>query len=143
MDQYEYKAVLVLLDNIYAKLERKNRQVFSLDIYENLTLAEVKTVFAIGNSGGKTMKDISRALGVAPNTATVAVDRLVIKELALRKSGSEDRRNQIIELTKKGIDIMKQIDNEMIQEIMNFLSPLSDAELLLFKNLLEKIDKKL
>ena len=143
MNAIELQTIFVLLDKIFTKLEKRNKETLDDDLYDNLTLSESKTIFAIGKNQSKTMTQISKQLGIAPNTATVAIDRLVSKELACRELNYEDRRQQLVKLTLKGIEIMDQFDKDMMVETAHFLSPLSDAEILLFKNLLEKIDSKL
>lgn len=143
MDSKELQTIFLLLDKIYTKLEKRNKETLADDLYDNLTLSESKTIFAIGKNESKTMKQISKQLGIAPNTATVAIDRLVSKDLACREINYEDRRQQLVKLTLKGINIMEKIDKEVMEETAYFLSPLSDAEILLLKTMLEKIEAKL
>lgn len=140
MDITEKQIIINLLDEIYMKIEKNSKEKFSSDEYNNLTITEAKTIYAIGNSEPKTMKQISELLYVAPNTATVAVERLVAKKLAVREPSSEDRRQLYIRLTADGLLVLEKIVKISIEEIEIFLSPLSDAEAMLFKNILEKIN---
>jgi len=140
MGSEELQKIVILLDRIYSKIEKRNKKTLSDDFYEGITLAEAKTIYAIGKIEAKTMRQIAEQLGIAPNTATVAVERLVAKGLAVRKTSHEDRRLQFIKLTSKALDIMEQMDKELMEDTTHFLSPLTDLEILLFKNLLEKVD---
>jgi len=139
MQQNELQAIFRLLDSIYMKIEKRSKETLASDIFTNLTIAEAKTIFAIGNKELKSMKQISEQLCIAQNTATVAVDRLIAKDIAIKEPSAEDRRQSFVRLTKKGINIMNQIDEVTIKQIELFLSPLSEVEIVLFKNILEKI----
>jgi DNA-binding MarR family transcriptional regulator len=140
MNQNELKAIFRLLDSIYMKIEKRTKVELASDVFDNLTVAEAKTIFAIGNKELKSMKQISEQLCIAQNTATVAVERLIAKDIAMKEQNPEDRRQSFVRLTQKGIDIMDQIDEVTIDQIELFLSPLSEAEIVLFKNILEKIE---
>lgn len=139
----ELQRIVLLLDKIFTKVEKRNKETLTDDFYEKITLTDLKTIYAIGKVEAKTMKLIAEDLGIAPNTATVAVERLVTKNLATRETSHEDRRIQLIKLTSKAIEIMEQMDKELLVYTEHFLSPLSDAEILVFKLLLEKIDTNL
>jgi DNA-binding MarR family transcriptional regulator len=143
MDVAEKQIIINLLDEIYMKIEKNSKEKFASDDYNNLTITEAKTIYAIGNSEPKTMKQISELLYIAPNTATVAVERLVAKKLAVREPSLEDRRQLYVRLTSDGLKVLEKIIKISIEEIEIFLSPLSDAETLLFKNILEKINNKM
>ena len=140
MDQNELQTIFRLLDSIYMKMEKSSKQKLASDVFNNLTIAEARTIFAIGNKELKSMKQISEQLGIAQNTVTVAVERLITKDIASKESSVEDRRQSLVRLTPKGIHIMAQIDGVSIEQISLFLSPLSEAEIILFKNILEKIN---
>ncbi|MGT2929529.1 MarR family winged helix-turn-helix transcriptional regulator [Streptococcus dentasini] len=143
MNQSELVKVFESLDRIYMKLEKRRKESLTEAAYNRLTVTEVHTLYAIGKDDLKTMKDISERLGIAPNTATVAVDRLVAKKLVTKQASPEDRRVQLVQVTQDAITIMDSIDSELFKDIGQLLSPLTDIEALLFKSLLEKIDDHL
>ena len=140
MNQNELQVIFRLMDSIYVKIEKRSKETLASNVLNNLTIAEARTIFAIGNKELKSMKQISEQLCIAQNTATVAVERLISKDIAIKEPSAEDRRQSFVRLTKKGIDIMDQIDTVSIEQIELFLSPLLEAEIVLFKNILEKID---
>ena len=140
MNQNELQAIFRLMDSIYMKIEKRSKETLTSNVFNNLTIAEARTIFAIGNKELKSMKQISEQLCIAQNTATVAVERLISKDIATKEASTEDRRKSLVRLTKKGIDIMDQIDTVSIEQIELFLSPLVEGEIELFKNILEKID---
>ena len=140
MNQNELQVIFRLMDSIYVKIEKRSKETLASNVLNNLTIAEARTIFAIGNKELKSMKQISEQLCIAQNTATVAVERLISKDIAIKEPSAEDRRQSFVRLTKKGIDIMDQIDTVSIEQIELFLSPLLEVEIVLFKNILEKID---
>lgn len=143
MNQSELVKVFESLDRIYMKLEKRRKESLTEAAYNRLTVTEAHTLYAIGDDNPKTMKDISERLGIAPNTATVAVDRLVAKKLVTKQTSPEDRRVQLVQVTQDAIAIMDSINSELFKDIEQLLSPLTDIEALLFKSLLEKIDNHL
>ena len=140
MDQNELQTIFRLLDSIYMKMEKSNKETLASNVFNNLTIAEAKTILAISNKELKSMKQIAEQLCIAQNTATVAVERLIAKDIAIKEPSVEDRRQSLVRLTSKGIYIMAQIDEVSIEQISLFLSPLSEVEIVLFKNILQKID---
>ena len=140
MDQNELQTIFRLLDSIYMKMEKSSKETLASNVFNNLTIAEAKTILAISNKELKSMKQIAEQLCIAQNTATVAVERLIAKHIAIKEPSVEDRRQSLVRLTSKGIYIMAQIDEVSIEQISLFLSPLSEAEIVLFKNILQKID---
>ena len=77
----------------------------------------------------------------SPNT-TRLMDKLLEKELILRERCEEDRRIVYVEISKKGLKLLSQIDNALCDEDKNIeMVPgsLSDEEADLLSNLLDKI----
>lgn len=82
-----------------------------------------------------------RMVEKSPNT-TRLMDKLLEKELILRERCEEDRRIVYVEISKKGLKLLSQIDNALCDEDKNIeMVPgsLSDEEADLLSNLLDKI----
>lgn len=142
LEKMEFVDTMRTLEDIYEKYEKRVSMKISNDAYNNLTYAETRTLYAIGYSEGKYMKQISEILGIASNTATVAVNRLEKKGLVKRELGLEDRRQFLISLTEDAKKLLDQVDKIFIDEMKQLFAPLSDTEILLLKNLLLKINSK-
>ncbi|WP_235436173.1 MarR family winged helix-turn-helix transcriptional regulator [Gottschalkia purinilytica] len=138
----EFVDTMRTLEDIYEKYEKRVSIQISNDDYNNLTYAETRTLYAIGYPEGKYMKQISEILGIASNTATVAVNRLEKKGLVKRELGLEDKRQFLISLTEDAKKLLDQVDKIFIDEMKRLFAPLSDTEILLLKNLLLKINSK-
>ncbi len=68
----------------------------------NLSLAEMHTLDAIGPYESRTMTETAQILGITVGTLTVSVDRLVKKGFVLRRRDDDDRRVVRISLTRDG-----------------------------------------
>ncbi|MEX1383473.1 MarR family winged helix-turn-helix transcriptional regulator [Lutibacter sp.] len=68
------------------------------------------------------------------------VDRLLSKKLVVRKECKSDRRQKEIQITQRGLDLFKKINNHE-QHLNNKIKHLSLDEVMQLNNLLEKIRK--
>jgi len=76
-----------------------------------------------------------RMLERAPN-ATRLMDKLCSKKLIDRVPCPEDRRVVHIEITKEGLDLLKEIDKDFKEDILNNLT---QEEALILSDLLDKM----
>ena len=81
----------------------------------------------------QTIKD--RMIERSPN-ATRLMDKLCAKELIKREHCPDDRRVVYIEITEKGLDLLKEISKQLKDDL---LDNLSDAEAEILSDLLDKI----
>ena len=78
-----------------------------------------------------------RMIEKSPNT-TRLMDKLLAKELIDRRNCSEDRRVVFVEITKKGLNLLKVLDSK-IQEASFTPKNITDEESELLSNLLDKL----
>ena len=78
-----------------------------------------------------------RMLARTSNT-TRLVDKLLAKDLVSRKVCPENRRKMEIMITEKGLELLIELDPKVIQHENSYASKLSDSELHLLNELLEK-----
>jgi DNA-binding MarR family transcriptional regulator len=84
------------------------------------------------------VRDIaSRMLEKNSNVPRI-VDRLVAKEMVKRENSTEDKRETLISLTKKGIEQLEKVSTE-VEIKSNDIINLSDEEANQLHNLLEKL----
>ncbi|HTL80918.1 MAG TPA: MarR family transcriptional regulator [Bacteroidia bacterium] len=92
--------------------------------------------------------------GQSPNAATVGliqermldknsnasrlIDKLLLKKLVSRKICPEDRRQMDVKITKKGLDLLTELD-QFQTEWTNSLKTISEAEAKLVSDLLDKL----
>lgn len=98
----------------------------------DLSITEIHTIDAVGESELKTMTEISKILKITMGTLTTGVDKLIKKGYLVRKRTEEDKRIVLVELTEKGVEAKKLHDafhQEMIDSVINHLDP-NEEELL-------------
>lgn len=120
----------LLVDLFHNILEIEERSL--RDSGSDLTITEIHTIDAVGDSEPKTMTEISRSLKVTMGTLTTGVDKLIKKGYLIRKRTEEDKRIVLVELTEKGIKAKKLHDafhQEMIDSVISHLDP-TEEELL-------------
>ena len=72
------------------------------------------------------------------SNTTRLVDKLLSKELVIRKVCPENRRKMEITITDKGLAVLAELDPKVIEHENTFASKLSASELLQLNELLEK-----
>lgn len=72
------------------------------------------------------------------SNTTRLVDKLVIKELVIRKICPSNKRKMEITITEKGLEILKTLDPSIIEHENSLASNLTTEELEQLNNLLEK-----
>ena len=74
----------------------------------------------------------------APN-ATRLSDKLLNKALIERKRGEEDRRAVYLNITQKGLDLLKEIDENNNGEHVNYFSRITEEEARICSDILDKL----
>ena len=120
----------LLVDLFHNILEIEEKSL--RDSGSDLSITEIHTIDAVGDSDPKTMTEISRSLKVTMGTLTTGVDKLIKKGYLIRKRTEEDKRIVLVELTEKGIKAKKmheEFHQEMIDSVISHLAP-TEEELL-------------
>lgn len=74
------------------------------------------------------MSEITQVTLQDPPTMTGIINRLVRMELVKRSRSEADRRVVLVQATAKGIALIKQIEEELMQDYLNFYATLSEEE---------------
>jgi DNA-binding MarR family transcriptional regulator len=82
-----------------------------------------------------------RMITKSSNT-TRLIDKLLLKGLVTRNVCRENRRKIEVTITKKGLDVLEQLDPKLVENENYFASNLSETELEQLNLLLEKYRKK-
>lgn len=102
------------------------------DIAEEVTLAQYRTLVVLASKGTQNLTGLAEAVGVTPATATRMCDRLVTKELIVRESGTQDRRNVRIELSATGRQLVRDVTERRRHEISSILVKISPSDQVIF-----------
>ena len=97
----------------------------------DLSLAQVKTLLALGDLGAPTIGEIATVLGVSQPTASHLVERLVQSELARRSEDAHNRRRTLVRLTPQGEEMLGHLIGYpgLANTFAERLSALSDEDL--------------
>src|SRR6476620_560903 len=94
----------------------------------DLTMAQLKAMMLIVQTGGVRSRELADGLGIAPSAATPLVDRLVEQKLARRVDDPADRRIVWIHPTPKAETIYNELLDMNEQILADVLKELSAAD---------------
>lgn len=82
-----------------------------------LTLPQFDILVTLGNAGGLTPKTLGERTLITKGTLTGVIDRLEEKKLIKRCPSVEDRRSQVVTLTRQGENLFRKIFPEHLCHI--------------------------
>ena len=82
----------------------------------------------LANENFLTMTDISKKMGHSTAAATGLVDRLEKLGYVQRLHASEDRRKVMVQITKKGIELVERIREDIVGSLVTLMVDLDDNE---------------
>jgi DNA-binding MarR family transcriptional regulator len=97
----------------------------------DLTMAQLKAMMLVVQSGGVRSRELADGLGIAPSAATPLVDRLVDQKLARREDDPADRRIIWIRPTPKAQalhDQLLQTKEDVLAEVIEELPAAARAK---------------
>jgi MarR family transcriptional regulator, organic hydroperoxide resistance regulator len=97
----------------------------------DLSLAQIKTLVALGDLGTPTIGEIATVLEVSQPTASHLVERLVQSDLARRNEDAHNRRRTLVHLTPRGEEMLGHLMGYLglTETLADRLSALSEEEL--------------
>ena len=108
----------------------------------NLSLSQYYTLTNI-SSNGISMSELSLMLGVDNSTLTRNVNVLMNRSLLKKEQSSEDRREQIVLLSSKGIKVVEKLDIDMEKLLNQFISGIDETQRQSFLDTLEQLNWKM
>lgn len=90
----------------------------------DVTMAQLKALILLVQSGGLRSRDLADGLGIAPSATTPLVDRLVDQKLVRREPDATDRRIIWIRPSAKAVvqhDKLMQMSRSVVEEVLNEL----------------------
>jgi len=130
------EGVLALEQGVYRLLRPiVPREWLSVD----LTMPQFKVLLFLFIEGPARMGVLASALGVSMTTVTGIIGRLVRQRLVVRRSGDEDRRIVVCELSVKGRRLIMRLWEQRQARVRSLLSRIATADLRLVSAGLEAI----
>ncbi|MDR4887331.1 MarR family transcriptional regulator [Fredinandcohnia sp. QZ13] len=106
-----------------------------LGVSHILVLGHLKT------HGKSRPSDIAKALGLTPPTLTHLSNKLVKRELVVRKQDESNRRVIYLEITEKGYEVLNEANEEGKKLRRKLFESLTDEERNQLLNIYEKLSK--
>lgn len=108
-------------------------------VHDDITTDQFSVLQHIHRQQTSTSTEIANTFGVGKSAITALVNRLFEKKLIVRKRDQKDRRVVYLSLTEKGIELVKQTEDEVYRFISEKLSHFSESDVEAFLNALEKL----
>ena len=86
------------------------------------------------------MSELSLILGIDNSTLTRNINILIHRSLLHKKQSSEDKREQIVLLSSKGMRIVEKLDVDMDKLLTQFISDIDEDQRQLFIDTLERLN---
>ncbi len=142
-DGTERALAYVLSDQIGHLLRRayqRHTAIFQRRISDlDVTAIQFAVLVAIRDGGIMPLTRIGAATAIDPATLRGVISRLSERDLILSQNDQADRRQRLVSLTPKGLDLVARLLPEAIEITRETLSPLNPAEALAISFLLQKL----
>ncbi len=94
----------------------------------NVSFAQFFLLGYLANEDYLTMTDISKKMGHSTAAATGLVDRLEKLGYVQRLHASDDRRKVMVQITRKGIDLVERMREDIVGNLVDLMSNLDQGE---------------
>lgn len=130
----------ILLKQMHDALVKEANRLLQAN---DLTMAQIHLLFNLSDRENETctLKELEKNLHVAQSTTVGLVKRLEQKGFIKIYGDNNDRRIKIAKITPEGLSICKQAKENLIKVEQHLLAGLSEAEVGIFTELLQKILK--
>ncbi|MFD1780622.1 MarR family winged helix-turn-helix transcriptional regulator [Fredinandcohnia salidurans] len=108
---------------------------------EDLGVSQILVLGHLKVHGKSRLSDIAKALGLTPPTLTHLSNKLVKRNLAVRKIDESNRRVVYLEITDEGIEMVSKANEEGKILRKKLLERLTEEETQQLRNIYEKLTK--
>lgn len=129
MDEEKQKLIEELNQLGQSFSQRMDKYSFGAWIDLDLTIGQLKSLMFIDFECRTSLRDLAKAMKMAPPNATKVVDFLVKEGLAVRSENPSDRRLLSLETTAKGKILIANLRESAIRQMSEFLKQFSLEEL--------------
>ncbi len=109
--------------------------------FKDCSFLHIQTLHFIKNQAGSAMKDIANYLHITPPSATSLVNLLITKGFVQRVTSETDRRTIRLQITKAGLELLKNNLQRVTSIVEKGINKLSDQEKKNFIIILNKISQ--
>lgn len=94
-----------------------------------LTMAQLKTLFAVAHRGPLTVNALAELLGVTQSTVSHLVDRLESAHMVERVPDAEDRRRTLVQLAPAGAEMLRTLQQGQHEHLRSIFERLELGDL--------------
>jgi DNA-binding MarR family transcriptional regulator len=110
----------------------------------NVTAAQYNALVVIEQNSGKiTQKLLGKHLVVTKGNITGLIDQLEKKKYMIRVSDKHDRRNHVLEILKKGKELINKVEQEYFKHLKKILKDMKETDIKRLMMITENIKNKL
>lgn len=109
----------------------------------DITMAQAKVLYLVRATGSIQMSELVARLGVTVPTVSGIVDRLVERELVVRRGTPDDRRRVVVEITPSGVELIDGMRDLSAGQMFGLLAVMDEEELLTFVAFLRMLQSAL
>ncbi|NGP56862.1 MarR family transcriptional regulator [Paenibacillus thiaminolyticus] len=136
---------LVQFERLFWRVSRKIQCLRKKKFNDRLSDSQTYILVKLATEGPQKVSGLAESIGITPGGVTSISDKLIANGYAQRKRDEEDRRVVFLEITDKGMDVMRELHQERL-EIIRYLFnnlPADDLQHLnrTYEKLLENLDK--
>jgi len=106
------------LDNVvYSKIQDAGKRLRMQDPLDELTNTQSQAVLKISRISPCTLSEAAKTLRITKSSASVLVERLVVKGVLERRQDPENRRCVLITVGQQAQRFLETVDEELINEV--------------------------
>ncbi len=93
-----------------------------------VTVPQFRTLVVLQTHGPSRLNILADRLKVQPSTALRSVDRLIANDLVTRRENARDRREVVIDLTRRGRDLVERVTTQRRRTIAEIASSIPSGQ---------------
>jgi len=137
------KGLYLKLTTVIFKTMNNLQKVIQNDIKSyGLNTTEFSALELLYNKGSQPIQSMCNRMLMANSSLTYVIDKLEKKDFVKRRINVDDKRENMVELTKHGLDFFDKIFPSHILKLSEIYSELSEEELKLLISLIKKVGYK-
>lgn len=125
-------------ENLFWQLSRNMGYLWKKIYAQSFPGSQSHILFTLERSGPKKMSELASILYLTPGAVTTASDRLIENGYIARVRNEEDRRVVHLELTTKGSEALKSLQNEGRKIMRKIFHDISDDDLKKINDIFEQ-----
>jgi DNA-binding MarR family transcriptional regulator len=98
------------------------------EVDDTLTLPQLRTLVVVADRQSMKQADLAAELGVNPSTVLRMADRLAAAGLMERRPNPASRREQLLNLTPAGFELVRRVMDQRSEEIAALVSRLTPTD---------------